>query len=503
MKFTLSKTDYILYRDCEKNAWVKIHKPEIYNTHELSQFEKTIIETGNEIDELARKLFPNGILVPNRTDIAYTKSLVDKKTEVIYQPVFETEKYKMACDILVWNDKVKKYDLFEVKASNSGEDKKVKDDIYAHDLAFQYLVLISLNVPLNKTFIIRLNVDYVRQGELNIHELFTKENFTEKVLEIKEIVALEMENAYKILSSDKEPFGECKCMIRGRSAHCSTFSYSNPNVPEYSVHNITRIGLSKRKLEYLVDNDILDIKDVPEDEEGVFELSEAQRNQVRVAQSGKTIIKRNEIESFLSTIKYPISFIDYETFAAGIPRFSGYSPFNQIPFQFSLHILENNSEDLIHKEFLFIDNTNPDTHFIKAMQKYIPSKGSIIVWNKSFEMGINRKLTIRNPEYKKYLDNINDRVIDLEDPFKKQSVVHPKFKGKTSIKYILPALTDISYKELDIREGGTASDTWNKIVTDQYSKTEKEKKAEHLKTYCGLDTYAMYAIWKKLKEDLF
>jgi len=503
MKFTLSKTDYILYRDCEKNTWVKIHKPEIYNAKELSQFEKTIIETGNEVDELARKLFPGGELVKGRGDTEYTKSLIDKKTAVIYQPFFQTEKYKMACDILVWNNKAKKYDLFEVKASNSGEDKGAKDIIYAHDLAFQYIVLKSLKVLLNKTYIIRLNKEYKRVGELNIQELFTKEDFTEKVEKIQEEVIAEMENAYEVLSTDKEPFGECKCMLRGRSAHCTTFAYSNPKVPEYSIHNITRIGLSKRKLEYLVDNDILDIMDVPEDTEGVFELSEAQRNQVRVAQSGKQTTNLEGIESFLLTIKYPISFIDYETFASGIPRFFGYSPYDQIPFQFSLHVLETEGIDLKHSEFLFVDNTNPDVHFIKAMQKHIPANGSIIVWNKKFEMGINKKLAERNPEYKKYLDNINSRIIDLEDPFKAQHLVHPKFKGRTSIKYILPALVhDLSYKNMDIQEGGTASDTWNKIVTDQYSEKERKEKARHLKEYCELDTYAMYAIWKKLKELL-
>jgi hypothetical protein len=494
----LSKTNYILYRDCAKNAWVKIHKPEMYNKNELSQFEKNIIETGNEIDKLARSLFPGGILVENREDVDYTKSLVTKKTDVIYQPVFETDKYMTASDILVWNAKEKAYDLFEVKASNSGEDKSTKDKLYSYDLAFQYIVLKSLNVPLNKTYIIRLNNEYVREGELNIHDLFTREDFSEKVLKIIDEVATEMENAYKLLSDSKEPFGSCKCILRGKSSQCTTFKYSNPNVPEYSVHHISKIGLSKRKLEYLVDNDILDINDVPADIEGVFELSENQRNQVRAVQTGKTTTDVKGIGDFLSTIQYPISFLDYETFAAAVPRFSGYSPFNQIPFQFSLHVLEKDSKKLKHEEFIFTEKTNPDEHFIKAMQKYIPNSGSIISWHKSFEMGRNVELGKRNPKYAKYLDNINSRMIDLEDPFKAQMMVHPDFKGKTSIKYILPALTSTSYKDMNIKEGGSASDTWNKIVTDQYSDEKKKQKIKDLLDYCELDTKAMYDIWKYL-----
>ena len=55
----LSKTNYIIWRDCHKNAWLKIHKPDIYYANELSEFEKQIIETGNEVDLLARSLMPS------------------------------------------------------------------------------------------------------------------------------------------------------------------------------------------------------------------------------------------------------------------------------------------------------------------------------------------------------------------------------------------------------------------------------------------------------------
>lgn len=493
----LTKTNYILFRDCAKNTWIKIHKPDIYYAQELSQFEKTIIESGNEVDELARKLFPNGILIKAFDNDTATKVLIDKKTPVIYQPVFKNKNYKAVGDILVWNDDKNAYDLYEVKASNSGEDKKQKDDIYAHDLAFQYILLKSLDIPLNNLYIIRLNNEYVRGAELDIKELLTREDFTEKVKAVEEETKEEMKTAYEILSSNKEPFGNCKCITSGKSAHCTTFKYSNPEVPEYSVHQISRIGLSKKKLVELIGDKIFSIYDVPDD----FELSEIQRNQVNVAQTGKVIIKHGDIEEFLSAIQYPISFIDYETYPSAIPRFVGYSPFNQIPFQFSLHILNKDKKDLEHSEFIFTESNNPDIAFIEAMQKYLPKSGSIIVWNKSFEMGINKKLGERNPEYQKYLEDINERMIDLEDPFKKQYLVMKDFKGRTSIKFILPALSpEFSYKNLEIQEGGTASDTWNKIATNQYSEREKDEKTKHLKEYCKLDTYAMYEIWKYLSD---
>jgi hypothetical protein len=89
------------------------------------------------------------------------------------------------------------------------------------------------------------------------------------------------------------------------------------------------------------------------------------------------------------------------------------------------------------------------------------------------------------------------------EPFAKQLFVHAGFKGKTSIKSVLPTLVpSLSYRELDISEGATASDTWNKIVTGEYSKDESEEKANSLRTYCKLDTYAMYAIWDYLIKYL-
>lgn len=491
----LTKTNYLISRDCGKNAWIKIHKPEIYKANPPSQFDLAIIETGNEVDVLARNLFPGGALLPDRNASAETAALVAKKEPILYQPVFETDKYKTACDIMLWNEATRSYDLYEVKASNSGDDKKQDDNLYAHDIAFQAIILKELGVPLNRLFLIRLNRQYARGAELNLQQLFTQEDFTSRVKNIENEVMDGMAKAFDYLSSEKEPFGSCSCVTKGRSAHCTTFFYSNPNVPEYSVHDISRIGLSKKKLEELIDSGIFDINKVPED----FELSDIQRNQVNAAQYKKISVVQSEVKKFLDEIKFPISFLDYETFPCAIPRFAGYRPFDQIPFQFSLYVLEDTDKELRHNEFIFTGKTNPGEEFAAALKKYLPETGSVIVWNKHFEMGINTKLGERHSEYAAFLSAVNARAVDLEDVFKKQHFIHHDFKGRTSIKSVLPALVpDISYKGLEIQEGATASDTWNKIVTDFYDKKESAKKADNLLEYCKMDTYAMYAIWKHL-----
>ncbi len=477
-----------------------MHKPDVYFEHPLSAFEEGIIETGNEVDDMARKLYSGGIAVEDRYDFGYTKELIDKRTPIIYQPVFESDKYQIACDILVWNEETEKYDIHEVKASTAekkdSKPKKAKNELYMRDLAFQYITMKDAGVPVGDLYLRRLNPEYIRRGELDVHEFFTKEDFTERVLESKELIRVEMKIAYDYLMQDEEPGGYCSCITKGRNAHCTTFAYSNPQVPKYSVHDISRIGMSKRKLEELVDNGIFDIHDVPDD----FELSEKQRNQVDMTKEMDEILDREGIEDFLDSLEYPIAFFDYETYPCAIPRFDGYSPYNQIPFQFSVHILDEPGGGLRHEEFIYTDTDNPDEPMIKALQEKLPEKGSIVAWYASFEKGRNKDLAKRNSQYAKFLENLNDRIVDLEDPFKAQFYVHPEFKGKTSIKYVLPVLVpELSYKELDIREGATASNTWNQIVTGEITGEEAKTQTKNLLEYCKLDTLAMVEIFKCLK----
>lgn len=493
----ISKTNFIIFLDCAKNAWLKIHKPNIYKKYPLSSFELNIIETGNEIDKLARELFPGGKTVVSREDTALTKKLLKNKTPVIYQPVFSTEKFIMASDIFAWNDKKKAYDLYEVKSSTASEENGGrKTDDYLTDLAFQKIVLDELGIKVGSLNLIRLNKNYVRIGDLDIKNLFLIENLTEQVKEKIPEIKEKMEAAYQILNDKREPEGPCDCILRGWNSHCTTSRYSMPDLPEYPVHAIARI--SRKKLIELVDNNILNIHDVPED----FELSENQRRQVNTAQSGREYINKKGIADFLKTIKYPVSFLDYETYPAAIPRFNGYRPYQQIPFQFSLHITEEEGKETKHFDFIYTEKNRPDEYFSKTLKEYMPKTGSVIVWNERFEKGKNEQLAEHLPEYKEFLKDINNRVVDLMTPFYGKTTLydHPKFMGSASIKYVGPVLApNLSYKNLHIQEGGAASDTWNKIVSDKYSEKEKEEKIKALKDYCHLDTLLMVEIWKKLK----
>lgn len=489
---TLSKTDYILYRECPKNVWYKIHKPDIYFKSELSDFEKSIIETGNEIELIARKLFPTGILIERRDAKGEqtTHDYLRKKQEILFQPVFVKESYLAIVDILKFEPKTNSYSVYEIKSTND-IDKKV----HYHELAFQVNLLRKCGLKINKAFLIHLNSEYVRSGELNITQLFKIVDVTNEVESVAESVTTEAVEALKYISQTSEPKGFCCCIYKGRSKHCSTFQHANSEVPEYSVHDIARIGNSKAKLKELIDSNIFHIDKIP----AHIKLTDIQQNQVDAYVLNKIFTNKGKITEELESLIFPLYFLDYETFPCAIPRFDGFSTHNQIPFQYSVHILESADSEPKHYEFLHVASNDPSKLFAESLQGHIGETGSIIVWHKSFECGRNDEISKRIPSTKAFMDSIRDRVYDLEKIFKKQYYIHKDFRGGTSIKDILPVLVlKLSYKELDIQEGGTAADTWNKIITDFFIEPKKEEAIKNLKIYCGLDTYAMYSIWRVL-----
>jgi hypothetical protein len=496
MSTILTKKDYILYRECPKNVWYKIHKPEIYFESELSEFDKSIMETGNEVELVARKLFPDGILIERRDEKGQeaTQNYLKKKQGVLFQSIFVKDGYLAAIDILKFDSKLDTYSIYEVKSTNS-VDKKT----HYHDLSFQVNLLRKCGLKINKAYLIHLDSEYVRYGELNMKELFKIVDVSAEVESIAASVETEAAEALKYLSQNSEPKGFCCCIYKGRSNHCSTFKYANPDVPEYSVHDIARIGNSKAKLKELVDSNIFHLDKIP----AHIKLSDIQQSQVATYVSNKVLVDKEKIAEEFKILTFPFYFLDYETFPAAIPRFDGFSPHNQIPFQYSVHILESAESNPKHYEFLHITPDDPSKAFADSLKKHMGKTGSIIVWHKSFECGRNDEIAVRIPATSVFMDSVNARLYDLEDIFKKQYHVHRDFRGGSSIKKILPVLVPkLSYKELAIQGGEIAAETWNKITNGSFGETEKEKAISDLKTYCGLDTYAMYAIWLELYKLL-
>ena len=497
----ISKTTYLEYLSCGKNTWLKFYKPEIKAMFVLSDFEKSLLTKGNMVETWARKLFPDGVLITEAGDEAQqiTREHIAKKTHVIFQSKFIHDKFLAKNDALEYDKENDCWNLYEIKGTNTLDENASSID-HIEDATFQTIILKAVGIKVGKVYIIHLNKEYVREDEINIQDLFAKDDITAEVASREEATKEKMQKAADGLFQQDESALICQCIYSGRSAHCTTFKYSYPKLPEYSIHDLSRIGNSKKKLESLVDSQIFDINEIPED----FELTLNQKNQVYVHKTQKPIIDLTAIKKELKSLVYPLYFFDYETYPPAIPLFKGFKPYQQIPFQFSLHVLKEPDGELTHFEYLHEEPTDPSCPLIDKLREVIGPVGNIIVWSKRFEKGINAQLAERCPEQADFLEDLNDRVYDLMEVFQKQFYVHPNFRGKVSIKKVLPVMAPkLSYKELAIKEGGSAIEAWYEMIFGDGSQTDKKKISADLRTYCGLDTYAMYAIWKELMNLTF
>jgi hypothetical protein len=488
---SISKTDYVLWRECAKNAWLRLHRPDIYYAAELTEFEQSIIDAGIEVEGAARGLFPGGTLIVGSPTEAQQKTAdqLTAETQTLFQPVFEKDGRLAAIDVLQYDDTHGQYSIHEIKSSTQVENE------HLYDLAYQVVLLRNTGLKVSRACLMHLNPNYIRQGDLDLGRLFVSVDMTSRVHQVAESVALEMDQARTYLLSPREPKGPCSCIYKGRSQHCTTFRYSNPEVPGYGIHDITRIGNSPEKLRELVQTGALRLDQVPPD----IKLSAAQRTQVRVYRSGETVVEKGSIAREFGELNFPLHFIDYETYAPALPRFDLFSPYDHIPLQYSVHVVGSPSEEPIHCDFLHSGRDDPTASFLGSLKQHVGSFGSIIVWNKSFESQVNDRIAQRMPQARAYLAEVNDRMYDLKDIFAKQYFVHRDLLGKTSIKNVLPVLVpELTYSTLAISDGASAALAWSELLSGVLNAKESADLCGKLRAYCALDSYGMVAIWRAL-----
>lgn len=247
----------------------------------------------------------------------------------------------------------------------------------------------------------------------------------------------------------------------------------------------------------LLDDGVMSLKDVPEEMIG-RKLQKAYRTALR---TGRAHIDKEGIADWLGGLSYPLYFLDYETWSSAVPAFDGYRPYQQIPFQYSLHVQAKPSAKLEHYEFLATEGGDPVPALAKALAKQIGPTGSVITWNMSFEKARNREMGEHLAKYAEYFEQVNERVVDLGKPFADGHYVHKDFRGSWSIKKVLPVLVpELSYEEMEISNGGEASTSWPVLTGATLKPAEKTKLAKDMLAYCQLDTLAMVRILSVLQN---
>ena len=234
----LTKTDFKEYLICPKWLWLKKKRPDLYTEPEKSLYTQKLIKDGYEIEEFAKQLFPDGLEVVGAKQalLENTQIFLEDKQDM-FQATFETDRGLFAkIDVLKFNSTTNKWDLYEVKASS-----EIKTDLahnYIKDITFQTIVVEESGVEVGDSYIIHLNREYIRNGDINPTEMLTIVNVSDQVVECKGQVLLEIEDALRTMERDEESLDRCECLYRSHGQRCETFSILNPQVPEFSVHHI-------------------------------------------------------------------------------------------------------------------------------------------------------------------------------------------------------------------------------------------------------------------------
>ena len=474
---------------CEKKLYLGKYHRNLKD--EISVTQQAIFTQGTNVGELACKLFPGGIDCTPESYFDFQKAVVKTQEcinageEIIYEAAFQFDGVLAALDMLVKTEEGWK--AYEVKSST-----KVSDT-YRMDGTLQYYVITNSGIPLVDINIVYINNKYVKNGEVDVHELFTIESIQEDVLERLPQIPININRFKKMIGDKIEPeiniglhcSNPYNCDFRG---HCWK------HVPKYSVFDLK----NARGVDWeLYEKGYLTTKEIPDD----YPVKERHSVQISSDKSGESIIDKENIKLFLEQLNYPLYHLDFETFGSAVPVYDNSRPYQQLVFQYSLHKQETKDGEYNHSEFLAETNKGDQrVELIKQMINDCGEEGNILAYNIGFERGKINDLAEQFPEFAEPLYKLVDRLKDLMIPFQQKWYYTAEMKGSYSIKNVLPALVpELSYNDLEINEGNTASNTFAQMAQGTFI-GDIEGTRKNLLEYCKMDTWAMVKILEKLYQ---
>lgn len=479
----LTKSNYLIGLQCPKYLWTKLNEKKkipAFDAITLHRFDE-----GHLVDEIAKRLFPEGISITTDNfmdNVRQTKELLTEH-KVLFQAGILYNNIYSRLDILKPADN-NSWDIIEVKSATSIKGEHIPD------ISFQKFCCQKAGLNIRKCFIAFINKEYAKQGEIEPKGMFTIEDITDSLEKSMENIQQEIDEIIKVINAEKCPniaIGQhCKepyeCPLK---EHCWEF------LPVNHVFELSRGG--KRSIE-LFKRSIYAIKNIPDG----FKLTDKQHIQKKCALANSVYTSKEHIRDFLRTLQYPLYYLDFETFSTVIPRFDGTRPYQQMPFQFSVHIVKDKDGEAEHRSFLADGADDPRQKFLISLVSTLGSKGSIVVYYQHFEKTRLKELAEAFPEHKMWIEKILERIIDLYLPFKDFHYYSSRQKGSASLKEVLPAITGEGYEGMEISDGEEASIAYIDITFGSVSGEQKERIRKALEKYCCLDTKGMIWIVEKL-----
>ena len=498
----ISKSKYVAGLQCIKYFWYLINNPEaIPPFDEVTQFR---FQQGHDVGNLAKSLFPGGVEIAHGIDIeaelVRTRELTNLLSPAgdaantstrypLFEPVFTYKNAFARADILepsgtdAWN-------IIEVKSASS-----IKD-INKHDISFQKYCYEGAGLKIDKCYLMYLNRSFIKNGPIDPHKFFAMDDVTAEAELYKANVEQNINIMLKVMGSvscpeisiGKNCYNPYDCPLKQVCWSC---------LPENNVFELYR-GMDLAC--YFYQSGITLIKDIPED----YNLSFAQKIQIECEKISSPRIDTEPITKFLDKFEYPLYFLDFETFATAIPMHDGTRPYQNIPFQFSLHVLNSLESEPQYYSFLAEGKGDPRKDLIDSLKDIIGDKGSIVVYYEAFEKNILKQVAELLPEYSMWIYSIIDRIIDLYEPFGNFHYYNPQQKGSASLKRLLPIFSSKRLDYLKIKNGQTACVYYLYIINNitnnarELKKHEIDKIKNALEEYCRLDAEGSIDIYVNL-----
>lgn len=489
----LSKTVFLECLRCPLLAWEVLHGRKLSDDQEETPL---AMELGREVHRLGRELFPEGRFVKREDNFSLANGRFQEGDTFFEVPVLVPWQngWSLKCRIDVGRFRDGMWDFYEIKSST-----RLKPE-HLWDIAFQLFLLKRLGIEVRSFWLTHLNPEYIRDGALDLKELFCEVDLTESATELASKIEVRIRQIIATAegSKPKSALG-MRCFKNAcidRDDECSLKAACFEFLPERSILDL--IQIRKKRAFELIKDGITKIADIPDDEfEKEGKIVTAQRIQRECELSNELHIDIPRIKDFLCKITFPIFAIDLETLRVVIPFWNYTSPSDIVPFQYSLHVLSSLNDAPAHHAFLSDGISDPRPFILQDFHAALGNAGSIIAYNTSFEISRLRSAVKTYPAYCSWLEeNVIPRIVDLWTPFKKMHYYHPSQSGSTSIKAVLPALVGASYDNLEIHDGMQASDDYYR--SHLLHRGDKALVRQQLLQYCEQDTLGIIQIIRQL-----
>lgn len=486
MTIRISKSKFCAGVQCPKRLYLQVHSPELAEQPDAAA--EAIMQQGHDVGMLARKLFPGGVEVCERSldqAIRTTRELLrDQSVPAIFEGVFEHGGVLVRVDIL-HRRRDGRWRLIEVKSTSDLKDHHIED------VGIQYRVVTRCGVDLATACVGHINRNYIYPGgEIVPRRFFRIRNLTRRVQQLQPKLTFQLRSEFTVLAMQEPPD-----IAPGRHCTdpvtCEFFDHCNPPRPDGHIGYLPRIHASA--MEELEEIGVESIRDIPDD----FELTEIQRRAADCVKSGKAWFSP-ELRDLLGGLAYPLYFADFETVNRAIQPFAGMRPYDHLPFQWSVHVQRQPGAEPEHHEFLATDANDPRHEFISSLCAALDESGSIVVYS-SFESQRLSELASWFPEFADRIKAIQARLFDLL-PVVREHTYHPAYAGSYSIKSVLPALVpEMSYADMEVANGQDAGLAWESLVRGGLNCDERKRIEKALRAYCGQDTLAMVKLLETLR----